>query len=168
MTNCKSTPTPVATISKLSASSGTLYADPTLYRALTGAVQYLTFTRHDISYVVQQVCLFMHDPKVEYMVSLHRILRYLKGTLDHGLQLYNLAFSLYSLIQILIGVVVLTLVAPPPVIVFFLGTISLLGPQNGNPPCLSLVLKQSIVVLLMLFLRHVGFVIYFLSCIVLL
>ena len=53
MTDCKSTPTPAATTSKLSASSDTPYADPTLYRALAGAFQYLTFTRLDISYVVQ-------------------------------------------------------------------------------------------------------------------
>ena len=61
------------------------YDNPTLYRSLAGALQYLTFTRPDISYIVQQVCLLMHDPRVEYMAALHRILRYIKGTLDHGL-----------------------------------------------------------------------------------
>ncbi|GJZ34670.1 ribonuclease H-like domain-containing protein [Tanacetum coccineum] len=30
---------------------------------LAGSLQYLTFTRPDISYVVQQICLFMHDPR---------------------------------------------------------------------------------------------------------
>jgi hypothetical protein len=27
-----------------------------------GILQYLTFTRPDVSYAVQQVCLHMHDP----------------------------------------------------------------------------------------------------------
>jgi hypothetical protein len=35
-------------------------ADTTSYRSLTGALQYLTFSRPDIAYVVQQVCLHMH------------------------------------------------------------------------------------------------------------
>ena len=35
----------------------------------------------------------MHDPRVAYMSSLHRILRYIKGTLDHGLQLYKSSIS---------------------------------------------------------------------------
>nr|GFB83327.1 ribonuclease H-like domain-containing protein [Tanacetum cinerariifolium] len=38
-------------------------SDHTLYRTLAGALQYLTFTRPDICYAVQQVCLYMHDPR---------------------------------------------------------------------------------------------------------
>ena len=53
----------------------------------------LTFTRPDISYVAQQVSLFMHDPKVEHMAVLHRILWYVRGTIDHGLQLYQSSVS---------------------------------------------------------------------------
>ena len=85
MSQCKSAPTPVTTSSKLCVDVGSPYDDPTLYRSLVGALQYLTFTRTDISYAVQQVCLFMHDPRVEHMTALQRILRYVKGTLDHGL-----------------------------------------------------------------------------------
>ncbi|GJW41472.1 ribonuclease H-like domain-containing protein [Tanacetum coccineum] len=60
--------------SKLSA-DGDLVSDPTLYRSLAGALQYLTFTRPDISYVVQQVCLYMHDPREPHFSALKRILR---------------------------------------------------------------------------------------------
>nr|GFB96790.1 ribonuclease H-like domain-containing protein [Tanacetum cinerariifolium] len=40
--------------SKLSA-DGDLVSDRTLYRNLAGALQYLTFTRPDISYAVQKL-----------------------------------------------------------------------------------------------------------------
>ncbi|GKD55997.1 ribonuclease H-like domain-containing protein [Tanacetum coccineum] len=88
MANCNSTRTPVDTESKLG-SDGEPVSDPTLYRSLAGGLQYLTFTRPDISYVVQQICLFMHDPREPYMAALKRVLRYVQGTLDFGLQLYS-------------------------------------------------------------------------------
>ncbi|GJV97629.1 APETALA1 like protein [Tanacetum coccineum] len=42
---------------------------------LAGALQYLTFTWPDISYAVQQVCLYMHDPREPHFSALKRILR---------------------------------------------------------------------------------------------
>ncbi|OIT24891.1 putative mitochondrial protein [Nicotiana attenuata] len=89
MSCCKSSHTPVDTKEKVSATSSTTYEDPTLYRSLAGALQYLTFTRPDISYAVQQVCLHMHDPRVDHMQALKRIIRYIQGTLDYGLHLYS-------------------------------------------------------------------------------
>ncbi|KAJ9548832.1 hypothetical protein OSB04_021375 [Centaurea solstitialis] len=73
-------------ITKL-AVDGEPVSDPTLYRSLAGALQNLTFTRPDIAYAVQQVCLFMHDPRLPHLNALKRILRYLKGTLSHGLHI---------------------------------------------------------------------------------
>ncbi|GKD39955.1 ribonuclease H-like domain-containing protein [Tanacetum coccineum] len=75
------------TESKLS-SDGDPVSDPTLYRSLAGVLQYLTFTRPDISYVVQQICLYMHDPCNPHFTALKRILCYVHGTIDHGLQLH--------------------------------------------------------------------------------
>ncbi|GKB51839.1 ribonuclease H-like domain-containing protein [Tanacetum coccineum] len=68
---------------------GTSVVDPTLYRSLVGSLQYLTFTRPDITYAVQQVCLYMHDPREPHFFALKRILRYVQGTLDYGLQLFS-------------------------------------------------------------------------------
>ncbi|XP_026429813.1 uncharacterized protein LOC113326267 [Papaver somniferum] len=85
MTKCNPVATPVDTDSKLSATSGPAFSDLTLYRSLAGALQYLTFTRPDIAYAVQQECLFMHDPREPHMHALKRILRYLQGTINHGL-----------------------------------------------------------------------------------
>ncbi|XP_057518394.1 uncharacterized mitochondrial protein AtMg00810-like [Amaranthus tricolor] len=85
MSQCK----PVATSGKLCVNAGSSCDDPTLYHRLACALQYLTFTRPDISYVVQQVCLYMHDPRIEHMAAIHRILRYVKGSILYGLQLYR-------------------------------------------------------------------------------
>ncbi|BBH02745.1 transposable element gene [Prunus dulcis] len=50
------------------------------------ALQYLTITRPDLSYAVNQVCQFMHSPTTLHWQAVKRILRYLKATYDHGLR----------------------------------------------------------------------------------
>jgi hypothetical protein len=87
MANCKSVSTPADTKGKVSATDGTLIADATSYRSLAGALQYLTITRPDIAYAVQQVCLHMHAPRDVHLTMLKRILRYIKGTAHLGVQL---------------------------------------------------------------------------------
>jgi hypothetical protein len=62
MTDCKLCSTPVDLKAKLAADSGPPVQDPSQFRSIAGALQYLTFTRPDITYAVQQVCLHMHDP----------------------------------------------------------------------------------------------------------
>ncbi|XP_040863470.1 uncharacterized mitochondrial protein AtMg00810-like [Glycine max] len=93
MANCSSCPIPVDTKPKLSASNDSPYEDPRKYHSLAGALQYLTFTRPDISYVVQQICLHMHDPRNEHMSVIKFILHYLQGTLSYGLHLYKSSFN---------------------------------------------------------------------------
>jgi hypothetical protein len=63
MADCKSCSTPVDLKAKLAADSGPPVRDPSQFQSITEALQYLTFTRPDIAYVVQQVCLHMHDPE---------------------------------------------------------------------------------------------------------
>nr|GFA28854.1 ribonuclease H-like domain-containing protein [Tanacetum cinerariifolium] len=87
MHNCNPCRTSVDTESKLG-SDGDPVSDPTLYRSLTGALQYLTFTRPNLSYAVQQVCLYMNDPHDPHYTALKHIIRYVCGTIDYGLQLY--------------------------------------------------------------------------------
>lgn len=82
MSNSKPVATPIHTKSKLSTINGSLLTDPTLYRNLTGALQYVTFTRPYIAYSIQQICLFIHAPRDSHFNALKRVLRYLKGTLD--------------------------------------------------------------------------------------
>ncbi|GJU74314.1 ribonuclease H-like domain-containing protein [Tanacetum coccineum] len=63
MVSCNPSRTPVDTESKLG--DGDPVSDPTLYRSLAGSLHYLTFTRSNISYAVQQ------------------------GTLNYSLQLFS-------------------------------------------------------------------------------
>ncbi|GJZ29747.1 ribonuclease H-like domain-containing protein, partial [Tanacetum coccineum] len=88
MDNCNPSRTHIDTESKLG-SDGDPVSDSTMYRSLAGSLQYLTFTHLDISYAVQQVCLHMHDPREPYFSALKRILRYIRSTLDFGLQLFS-------------------------------------------------------------------------------
>jgi hypothetical protein len=88
MKNCNPISTPIDTKCKLSSQDGRPVSDASLYRSLVGALQYLTLTRPDLSHAVQQVCLFMHDPREPHLQLIKRILRYVKGTAHLGLQLH--------------------------------------------------------------------------------
>lgn len=59
MVGCKSCSTPCLPHSILRPDDGDAIPDPTLYRSLVGALQYLTFTRPDI---VNTTCQFLHAP----------------------------------------------------------------------------------------------------------
>ena len=64
---------------------GKLLSNPSLYRQLVGNLVYLTVTCPDISYVVHQVSQYLSAPRSTHYAAVLRILRYLKGTLFHGL-----------------------------------------------------------------------------------
>ncbi|PWA88754.1 ribonuclease H-like domain-containing protein [Artemisia annua] len=65
MLTCNPCRTPVDTDSKLAA-DGDPVSNPTLYRSLAGTLQYLTFTRPNISYAVQQFTLSRSSAEAEY------------------------------------------------------------------------------------------------------
>jgi hypothetical protein len=62
MSNCHPISTPIDCKGKLPA-DGNSIIDAKSYRSLAGALQYLTVTRPDLTFAVQQACLHMHDPK---------------------------------------------------------------------------------------------------------
>ncbi|KAL0549526.1 hypothetical protein IC582_014011 [Cucumis melo] len=73
--------------------------DVSLYRQLVGSLIYLTVTRPDIAYAVHIVSQFMAAPRTIHFTVVLRILRYIKGTLGHGLQFSSqssLVLSSYS------------------------------------------------------------------------
>jgi hypothetical protein len=85
MVHCSPCKTPCVPNVRLSSTSGQPLTDIHAYRSLVGALHYLTFTRPDISFAVHQVCQFMNAPTDIHLTAAKRILRYLRGTLDHGL-----------------------------------------------------------------------------------
>ena len=87
MANCNPVATLADTKPKASTADGKLIDDATTYRSIAGALQYLTITRPDIAYAVQQVCLHMHASRDVHQTMLKRILRYVKGTTSLGIQL---------------------------------------------------------------------------------
>lgn len=79
--------TPMQSTCKLSKIGSSSLNDPFMYRSVVGALQYATITRPEISYSVNKACQFMACPLEAHWVAVKQILRYLKGTLNHGLLL---------------------------------------------------------------------------------
>lgn len=85
MLGAKPVTAPMATSPKLSLHSGTRLLDPTEYRSVVGSLQYLAFTRPDISYSVNNLSQFMHAPTTDHWNAVKRTLRYLAGTHGSGI-----------------------------------------------------------------------------------
>lgn len=64
-------------------------SDPTEYCQVIGSLQYLLITRPDIAFAVNKLSQYMHCPTTEHWSFVKRLLRYLVGTIDDGLQIYN-------------------------------------------------------------------------------
>ena len=70
---------------KLSSTKGELISDPSTYQQIIGALQYCTITHPDVSYVVNKLCQYMHQLRTPHWQAMKQVLRYLKGTINHGL-----------------------------------------------------------------------------------
>ncbi|RVX06405.1 Retrovirus-related Pol polyprotein from transposon TNT 1-94 [Vitis vinifera] len=77
--------TPMELNVKLCKEEGDLLVDPSLYRKLVGSLVYLTITRPDISFAVQQVSQFLQTPRHLHLATVRRIIRYVQGTSTRGL-----------------------------------------------------------------------------------
>ncbi|GMJ15208.1 cysteine-rich RLK (RECEPTOR-like protein kinase) 8 [Hibiscus trionum] len=62
-----------------------LLEDVTIFQRLIGRLIYLTHTRPDIMFAVQNLSQFMHQPKESHMLAALRIVKYIKKNSSQGL-----------------------------------------------------------------------------------
>jgi len=96
MTNAKPAKTPLPAGSQLSQHDGDPLNNASEYRHLVGALQYCTLTRPDISFAVNQLCQFMHSPTTTHWTTAKRVLRYLKGSINHGVSFSRGSLHLHA------------------------------------------------------------------------
>lgn len=64
--------------------------DATDYRSILGQLRYLAdSTRLDIAFATSKLAAMMHHPTQQHQLLLHHLLRYLKITINHGIQYDN-------------------------------------------------------------------------------
>ncbi|KAL5729905.1 hypothetical protein ACHQM5_002793 [Ranunculus cassubicifolius] len=87
MLDCKPCSTPSSTSYKLDGINGEPLSptEASTYRSIVGALQYLSWTRPDICFSINQVCQYLHSPRSTHFQDVKCILRFIKGTLSHGL-----------------------------------------------------------------------------------
>ncbi|XP_042005728.1 uncharacterized mitochondrial protein AtMg00810-like [Salvia splendens] len=83
--DCKPVDTSILVNHGLQISDEAELADQGKYQCLVGKLIYLSHTRLDIAYAVGTVSQFMHRPQKDHYVAALRIVRYLKGTAEHGI-----------------------------------------------------------------------------------
>lgn len=77
--------TPMEPESHLCQDDGAVFTDVESYRRLVGRLLYLTTTRLDITFAVQQLSQFLSKPTVVHFKAAQRILHFLKGSPGQGL-----------------------------------------------------------------------------------
>lgn len=70
---------------KLTHNDSPLLSENSGFRSLVGKLIYLTITRPDITFPVQQLSQFLDSPTEQHLKAAHRLLRYIKGTSGQGL-----------------------------------------------------------------------------------
>lgn len=76
---------PLDPTTKLYQDSTKLYEDIASYRRLIGKLLYLTTTRPDISFAVQQLSQFLNKPIMTHYRAACQVLRFLKGNPGRGI-----------------------------------------------------------------------------------
>lgn len=89
MLECKEISTFTEVNAKLRNEEGDELEEPNMYRKLVGPLIYLTLTRPDIAHSVGVASRFMQNPRKPHLDAIHRILRYVKGTINYGMRYEN-------------------------------------------------------------------------------
>ncbi|XP_058079298.1 uncharacterized mitochondrial protein AtMg00810-like [Magnolia sinica] len=77
--------TPLEVNVKYRHEEGDILPDPMVFRQLVGSLNYLTITRPDISFAIQQVSQFLQSPRHLHLTAVRRIIQYLRGSSHRGL-----------------------------------------------------------------------------------
>nr|GEW55044.1 hypothetical protein [Tanacetum cinerariifolium] len=85
LSNCNPVSSPTVTSSSLSLDDNTAFSNPVKYQQVVGYLQYVTLSRPDIGFAVNKVCQFMHVLIENHWYAVKWILRYLHGTIEHGM-----------------------------------------------------------------------------------
>ncbi|XP_061359687.1 uncharacterized mitochondrial protein AtMg00810-like [Gastrolobium bilobum] len=85
LTGAKPVSTPMEATIRLSQNQGEPCHEPAAYRRLVGRLLYLTNTRPDISFAVQQLSQFVAHPMKPHFDAAMRVLKYLKGSPGKGI-----------------------------------------------------------------------------------
>ncbi|GJR27081.1 zinc finger, CCHC-type containing protein [Tanacetum coccineum] len=85
MTDSNDTKIPMDPGTKLVKAEDGNSVDATYYRSLIGSLRYLLHTRPDLSYSVGLLSRFMQDPKDHHLKAVKQVIRYIKGTKEHGI-----------------------------------------------------------------------------------
>lgn len=87
MSAAKDVSTPLSTSQSLRLVHGTAPVDNSDFRRIIGSLQYLSLTCPDISFTANKLSQFMHKPTETHWTATKRLLRYLKQTIFHGIQI---------------------------------------------------------------------------------
>jgi histone deacetylase 1/2 len=98
MLKCSPATTPMSSSERLCSVDGDALSseEATQYRSIVGGLQYLTVTRPDLSFVVNKVCQYLSEPRTPHWAAVKRILRYVRFTVDIGLQFRSASSTLLS------------------------------------------------------------------------
>lgn len=94
-----------------------------LYYSVVGSLQYMAFTRPNISFAVNHVCQYIRCPRLPHWITVKYILRYLNHTRHFGLIFQLILFILYLPFLMQIGTGVLMIDILQVVFVSILGII---------------------------------------------
>ncbi|CAL9015740.1 unnamed protein product, partial [Prunus brigantina] len=83
---CKSVSIPLVASEKLCKDDGSEPTDENEYRQIVGSLLYLTATRPDIMFAASLLARFMHCPTKKHYGTAKRVLRYIQGTIDFGIE----------------------------------------------------------------------------------
>ncbi|XP_019091415.1 PREDICTED: uncharacterized protein LOC109128812 [Camelina sativa] len=86
MEECNAVKNPMVPGNKLSREGAGEEVNPTTFKQLVRSLRYLTATRPDLIYSVNLVSRYMERPNEQHMATAKRILRYVQGTRDFGIQ----------------------------------------------------------------------------------